>query len=78
MEIYTAKQVKECNALVRSSTRAVAEDLGFDFVISSADEEEELAESVEVLFRQITSRPVIMFPEENDITSDVRDDLNLE
>ncbi len=54
MEIYTAKQVKECNALVRSSTRAVAEDLGFDFVISSADEEEELAESVEVLFRQIT------------------------
>ena len=78
LEVFTAEQIKECNRLVRSSAQAVAEDLGFEFVISSADAEEDLADSVETLFRQITSRPVIMFPEENDITSDVRDDLNLE
>lgn len=78
LEAFTARQVKECNRLVRSSARAVAEDLGFEFVISSADPEEDLAETVETLFRQLTSRPVIMYPEENDITIDVRDDLNLE
>ena len=78
IETFTAKQIKECNRLVRSSARAVAEDLGFEFVISSADPQEDLAETVDALFRQLTSRPVIMFPEENDITADVRDDLNLE
>jgi len=79
IETFTAKQIQECNELVRSSARAVADDLGFDFVVSSADADEELTDqSVEVLLRQLTSRPMIAFPEDNDITSDVRDDLNLE
>ncbi len=79
VEAHTASQIKECNELVRSSARAVADDLDFAFVISSADPDEELTDqSVEVLLRQLTSRPMIKFPEENDITSEVRDDLNLE
>jgi len=79
VETFTATQLSECNDLVRSSARAVAEDLGYAFVIASADPDEDLSkQSVEVLLRQLTSRPVIMFPEDNDITSDVRDDLKLE
>lgn len=79
IEAFTVRQIKECNELVRSSAKAVADDLGFEYVVASSDPDEGLTDqSVELLLRQLTARPMIMFPEDNDITSDVRDDLNLE
>ncbi len=76
---FTAKQIAECFELARSSAGAVADDLGYDYVISTVGEDEELnTESVETVLRQMLARPVLYAPEDADITDDVRDDLNLE
>ena len=79
LEKFTASQVIEAYKLVRSSAQAVAEDLGYDYVITSADEDKALEpQNVEIALRQIMARPVLAFPEDADITDDVREDLNLE
>jgi len=79
VEAKTAEQLAACYALVRSSANAVAEDLGFDYVIATGDPDETLnTAAAEVTLRQITARPVLRFPKGVDITDDVRDDLNLE
>lgn len=79
VEKFTAEQIVDCYKLVRSSAAAVAEDLGFDYVISTVGQEEELTtESVDTVLRQMMARPVIKAPEDADITPDVKEDLNLE
>jgi Skp family chaperone for outer membrane proteins len=79
VEEKTAEQFAECYAMVRSSASAIAEDLGFDYVIATGDPDESLSTTIsEVTLRQITARPVLRFPRGVDITDDVRDDLNLE
>ena len=78
VETKTAEQLAACFALVKSSAAAVAEHLGFEYVISTGDPEEKLnTTNSEVTLRQITARPVIRFPKVVDITDDVRDDLKL-
>lgn len=79
MEQFTAEQIAECFKLTRSSASAVAEDLGYDYVISTVGEDEELnTQSVDTVLRQMLARPVLFAPEDADITDDVREDLNLE
>lgn len=79
VERKTAEQIAECFALARSSASAVAEDLGFDYVISTGDPDEDLnTDATEVTLRQITARPVVKFPRGVDITDDVRDDLHID
>jgi Skp family chaperone for outer membrane proteins len=79
LQRLTAEHLGQCYDLARSSAVAVAEDLGFEYVIASGSADEELNRQVpEVLLRQITARPMLKAPEEADITADVRDDLNLE
>ncbi|MEO1130233.1 MAG: hypothetical protein AAFX05_11080 [Planctomycetota bacterium] len=79
LQRLTAEHLGQCYELARSSAIAVAEDLGFEYVIASGSSDEELNRQVpEVLLRQITARPMLKAPEEADITADVRDDLNLE
>jgi len=79
LEQLSAQQITECYSEVRASASAVAEDLGYKYVISSIGKDEELSkDSVETVLRQMLSRPVIMAPEEADITEDVREDLKLE
>lgn len=78
LDAFRAKQIIEAYELIKASARAVATEQGFQYVISSADEFEELAESTQVVVRQLTVRPVMMYPEAADITEAVRDDLNLE
>mgnify|MGYP001794982456 CR=1 FL=1 len=75
-----ARQLKEAYQLVRASANAVAEDLGYDFVLASAssDSDDELNDqNASLLLGQLSRRPVIRFPQKHDITDDVRDDLNL-
>ena len=79
IETKTAEQLAECYALVKSSASAIAEELGFDYVIATGDPDERLSTAdSQVTLRQITARPVLRFPKGVDITDDVRDDLNLE
>jgi hypothetical protein len=78
-ERFTVKQSIEAYQLVRASAAAVAEDLGFDYVLTSSDPERELEEMPMTAFRnEILSRTVIHRPEGVDISDDVRADLNLE
>ena len=73
-----AEQLAACYELARSSAIAVGEDLGYDFVIASGSPDEELNRTnAQQLLGQLSRRPMIMFPDEHDITDDVRDDLNL-
>lgn len=79
VELKVAEQLKECYMLVRSSAQAIAEDLGYSYVLASADPEEELQKGPVVsIMRDLLSRPVIMYPVKADITEDVRKDLKLE
>lgn len=79
IETKTAEQLAEAFGMVKSSASAIAERLGYDYVISTGDPEEDLNRTIsEVTLRQITARPVIRFPKGVDITDDVRDDLNLD
>jgi len=79
LEKKTAEQLLQCYELARTSASAIAEQLGFNYVLASVGPDEELNDaSVEVAVRQMMSRPAVMFPKEADITDDVRDDLNLQ
>ena len=74
-----AEQLVECFELVKTSADAIADDLGFDYVISTGSPDEELSRvASDATLRQITARPMIRFPKSADITDDVRDDLNLD
>ncbi|MCA9311294.1 MAG: OmpH family outer membrane protein [Phycisphaerales bacterium] len=73
-----ARQMTEAWNLIRSSAEAVAEDLGYDYVVTTAGRDEQLnQESSATALRQMLARPMIVFPEDADITDDVREDLNL-
>ncbi len=69
------EQVKECYDLVRTSASAVAEDLGYDYVVSSSRTDDEIGENPAGEF---LARPMLVYPEDADITEEVRDDLKLE
>lgn len=73
-----ARQMTEAWELICSSADAVAEDLGFDYVLITAGEDEVLNQtSSAIALRQMLARPVIVAPDDVDITDDVRDDLNM-
>ena len=80
LEVYVADQFKQAFAAVRDSAAAVAEELGFEYVLTSGDPEADFAEEspLSVVRTQAFTRTVVMKPEGTDITDDVREDLNLE
>ncbi len=79
VEEKRAAQLVECFDLVKASADAVAEHLGFDYVISTGSLDEQLSKTdSDATLRQITARPMIRFPKSADITDDVRDDLKLD
>ncbi|MGP1347279.1 MAG: OmpH family outer membrane protein [Phycisphaerales bacterium] len=78
LQRLASKQLIEAFGLARSAAQGVAEDLGYDYVISSVGEDEELVEGDPgSAVRQMMSRPVVHYPEEADITADVRAELRL-
>ena len=79
IERKVAEQLKECYGLARTSAVAVAEDMGFNYVIASNAPDDDLeSETVVSLVRDMLSRPVLLNPKEVDISEDVRQDLKLE
>lgn len=78
LEAKSAEQLLECYELARSSANAIAEGLGYNYVMSSVGIDEKLSgDNVELALRQMMARPVIMAPKNADITEDVRADLKL-
>ncbi|MEM8835625.1 MAG: hypothetical protein AAGD00_07380 [Planctomycetota bacterium] len=78
IEALLVVQLRECYELVRSSAVAVADDLGYTYVMSSLDPEEEIkADTVNRFLQGGLGRPMLMSPEDADITEDVRSDLKL-
>lgn len=73
-----ATQLADSYELARASALAVGDELGYEFVFASGSPDEDLnTTDTAQLLGQLARRPVIKFPEEHDITDDVRDDLNL-
>lgn len=78
LEQQVTKQLIECRKLALASARAVADDLGFDYVIASEGAQRPFPESgVKDLIIDFLSRPMLVHPEDADITEDVRSDLKL-
>jgi Skp family chaperone for outer membrane proteins len=74
-----AQQMAAAYELARSSASAIADDLGFDYVMICGDERDELNTSdALLLLGQLSRRPVIKWPDNANITEDVREDLGLD
>jgi Skp family chaperone for outer membrane proteins len=78
IQALLSEQIVEAYELIRTSADAVAEDLGYDYVIASTSQDEELLPNPNTLNAELAVRPVLVQPEDSDITEDVREDLNLE
>ena len=64
VEVKVVEQLVDCRMIVLASTRAVADDLGFEFVLSSESTEKEYEqENVRDLVLDFLSRPVVVYPE---------------
>lgn len=79
MDALTTRQLIEAYSVVRASADAVAEQLGFGYVIASRPSDK-LIEAVDTaaVVRAMLARPVVRMPEGADITPDVRQDLKLD
>ncbi len=79
MDALTTKQLGEAYGVVRASAEAVADQLGYSYVIASrpADKPLDAADTAAVV-RAMLARPVIRFPEGADITADVKQDLKID
>ena len=69
------QQIIDCYGLIRTSAKAVAKDLGYDYVVSSSRPDDTMEDNPTGEF---LSRPMLVFPEDTDITEEVREDLKLE
>lgn len=75
---YVASQFQEVYNAIRDSAKAVADDMGYAYVSSSSDPAEDFdAGGMASLQIEVLGRTFLSFPEDADITEDVRDDLNL-
>lgn len=78
MDQLTMRQLIECYRLARASADAVAEQMGFAYVIASRPVDKDLeAPDTASAVRQLVARPMLRFPEGTDITPDVKQDLKL-
>lgn len=79
-EQFIANKTIEAYQMATSSARAVAKELGFNYVFATIAPEEEITRDgpMSAVRNAILGRPVVMMPEGVDISDAVRDDLNLE
>jgi Skp family chaperone for outer membrane proteins len=76
---FVAKQYVEAYELARASSAAVAESLGFQYVLAARGKDKPITtDNPERLIEALLGRPVLLAPENADITADVRKDLKLE
>ncbi len=78
MAQLTAEQIVDAYTQVRAAAKEIAEDLGYEYLIAAASEDEELPKvNPDQTLRQMLARPCVLWPDGVDITDEVRDDLNL-
>lgn len=76
---FVSRQFLEAYAMAKASADAMAEELGYDYVIASRGIEEEIkSDDPERVVQAVLARPVIKMPKDADITDVVKDDLKLE
>lgn len=79
MDGLTTKQLMEAYTVVRASADAVAEQLGFAYVIASRPSDKPLdAGDTAAVVRAMLARPIVRAPEGVDITADVKQDLKID
>ena len=79
IEELTVSQLKEAYEVARASAEDVAADLGYEYLIASRDATKEI-EAIDVAgaVRAMLARPIILAPEDVNITPDVLADLKLD
>ncbi|MFI4855896.1 MAG: OmpH family outer membrane protein [Phycisphaerales bacterium JB065] len=78
LQQLTLEQLKEAYELARDAAEAVSEDLGYDYVIASQRPDDEFNLNFNALPAEFNARPMLVFPEDADITLDVMSELNLD
>ncbi len=79
LERFIVAQFAEAYELSRSSARAIAEQRGFRYLFASSSPDKDVPTDrpMDAVRNDMFQRPVLMSPEESDISDDVRADLNL-
>ena len=77
IDAFTAGQLAECHELVRTSAAAIAEEKGYAYVVGSSRPSDDFGNNARAVTASFGLRPMLVFPEDVDITEDVRADLNL-
>lgn len=79
-EKFVANKSIEAYKMAVSSARAIAKEMGFNYVIATMPPDEEITHDtpMSAVRNAILGRPVVMMPDGVDISDAVRDDLNLE
>jgi cell fate (sporulation/competence/biofilm development) regulator YlbF (YheA/YmcA/DUF963 family) len=72
------QQYREAYELDRDAAEAVAEDLGFDYVLATKRRDDEYSRNPAAFGVEMNARPMLVFPEGVDITLDVMAELNLD
>ncbi len=76
---FMSKQFLDAYTMAKASTDAVAEELGYDYVVCSRGIDEKIkADDPDRVVQAVLARPIIKLPKDADITADVKDDLKLE
>jgi len=79
MDRFVATQFREAWELARSTAEAIAEDMGYDYVVASPEPDEQFSDvGMQALSNEVLSRTILAAPEDAIITQDVLDDLNLQ
>lgn len=77
LQQLTYDQFREAYELARDAAEAVAEDLGYEYVLATKRHDDEYGRNPASFGAEMNSRPVLVFPEGVDITLDVIAELNL-
>jgi Skp family chaperone for outer membrane proteins len=79
-EKFVANKTIEAYEMATASARAIAKDMGFNYVVASIGPDEELTKDMPMsaVRNAILGRPMVMMPDGVDISDAVRDDLHLE
>lgn len=75
---FQASQIKEAYITVVASADAIAEDLGYVYLVNASRSDKEIKPEPSTIGNDILGRPLLSYPEETDITDDVREDLKLD
>jgi Skp family chaperone for outer membrane proteins len=78
LQQLTYLQYQEAYELVRDAAEAVAEDLGYDYVLATKRRDDEYGRNPASFGADMNARPVLVFPQGVDITLDVISELNLD